>query len=100
MLQSVQKEEMGNWNRGKSRRSQKCIWRRFGSSDSKNGEKRINLEIGKRDETILPGCFNVKILDTTPDNVRHISMRAKKKMHDLLDKYGISDRHDIWNGMT
>ena len=36
-----------------------------------------------------------EILDTTPDNVRHISMRAKKKMHDLLDKYGISDRHDI-----
>ncbi len=29
-----------------------------------------------------------EILDKTPDNVRHISMRAKKKLQSMLEEYG------------
>ncbi len=34
-------------------------------------------------------------LGETEDNIRHISMRAKKKMCKMLEKYGIADSHGI-----
>lgn len=32
-----------------------------------------------------------KIMNTTPDNIRHISKRAKEKLQIMLKKYGISE---------
>mgnify|MGYP002508100082 CR=1 FL=1 len=31
-----------------------------------------------------------EVLGETPDNIRHISMRAKKKMSKILKKYGVA----------
>ncbi len=36
-----------------------------------------------------------EVLGETPDNIRHISMRAKKKMSKILKKYGVEDSHGI-----
>ena len=36
-----------------------------------------------------------KVLGETQDNIRHISMRAKRKMQKILEKYGVVDSHGI-----
>ncbi len=36
-----------------------------------------------------------EVLSETEDNIRHISMRAKRKMCKMLEKYGIADSHGI-----